>query len=376
MKLNQFDPPANNGDFARKPALAKKWSATMSKNFDSGVKNVNETLAAHGGGTCQFYNPVTHGLTDLDLAPADITWNGFPRKFLGNGPGIPPDFATAEAPVPAGQARIQDEYLEWHVIMNPAGKITAVQFTCEGYDYYEFLGQEAPNILLSLYQKFISPAVKRSDLFSGTKYNKLNHWNTRDGAMHLTQSANNLFAEVFLGAQATVRRKNTAGVEVTSADTLCECAGFGDNKRNSDPAIGAGVNALARQGRMITLANPVGLYIDHVDDSSFRLPDGSATTGWFRILRGTPGHTLRAVFTPPAGSAFTVSDVKIGGVAVRFGGQIAQKITMKLTGVGSASTLIHNSPIPCAVQVRTARITRGGENNIKVSTELPTRGGR
>lgn len=373
MKINQFDPPANNGDFSGNLALAKKWSANMSKNFDSGVKDVNDTLAAHGGGTCQFYNPVTHGLTDPDLASADITWNGFPRKFLGNGPGVPPDFAAAEAPVPTGQARIQDEYLEWHVIKNAAGKITAVQFTCEGYDYYEFLGQEAPDILVSLYQKFIGPAVKKADLFSDTKYNKLNQWNTHDGAMHLTQSANNLFAEVILGAQATVRRKNTAGVEVTSADTLCKCANFGDNRRNSDPAIGAGVNALARQGRIITLANPVGLYIDHIDDSSFHLPNGSATTGWFQILRGTPGHTLRAVFAPPAGFAFTVSDVKIGGVAVKFGGQIAQKITMKLTGVASVSTPIHNSPIACAVSVGNAHIAMAGVNTAP-STGLPTRG--
>src|SRR5262249_45296701 len=181
----------------------------------------------------QFYNPVTHGLTGPDLAPADITWNGFPRRFLGSGPGAPPNYAGAEPTLSPGTARPQDEYLEWHVFKDAAGKITSVTFTCEGYDYYEFLGKEAPNTLLALYQKFISPAVKKSDLFIGTNYNRLNHWNTRDGAMHLTQQANNLFAEVILAADATVRRKNTAGVEVTSAVTLTRCANFGDSARNS-----------------------------------------------------------------------------------------------------------------------------------------------
>src|SRR5262249_14997432 len=161
--------------------------------------------------------------------------------------------------------------------------------------------------------------------------NVLNHWNTADGAMHLTEPANNLFAEVQLAADATVRRKDNAGVEITSAIPLTRCAQFGDEGRNSDPAIGAGVNGFVRQGRMVTLANPVGLYIDPLDDSGFHLPDGSAATGWFRILRGVKGRTLRAVFEPPAGSAFTVSDVTIGGVPIQFGGQIAQKITMKLT---------------------------------------------
>lgn len=365
MKITQFDPPANNGDFAGNPALGAAWSTHMSSNFDSGVAGVNSVLSSNGGGTCQFYNPLTHGLTGPDLAPADIPWNGFPRKFLGSGPGSVPNFAGAEAPISPGQNRRQDEYLEWHVSRNPAEKIISVQFTCEGYDYYEFLGQNAPDLLVALYQKFISSTVTKADLFSGGTYQRLNRWNTSDGAMHLTEPANNLFAEVILAADATVRRNNSAGVEVVSAVPLCKCARFGDETRNSDPSIGAGVNGLARQDRMITLANPVGLYIDHLDDAGFRLPDGSKTTGWFQILRGTPGHTLRAVFAPPAGSTFTVSDVKIGGTPVNFGGQIAQNITMKLTGVASVSHTVHNAPIPCVVSVGAAHIaaihhTRGG----------------
>jgi len=350
MKIAQFDPPGNNGDFDGNPGLAAKWNKKMSDDFDSGVQDVNSTLAANGGGTSQFYNPVTHGLTDPDLTPAsvgDIPWNGFPRKFLGAGPGAPANFAVAEAPVSPGQARDQDEYLEWHVTKNAAQEIVSVQFTCEGYDYYDFLGKEAPDLLLGLYQKFISPAVKKAELFSGSQYQKLNKWNTHDGAMHLTQSANNLYAEVILAAQATVRRKDSAGVEVTSAIPLTKCASFGDERRNSDPAIGAGVNGFARQGRKITLANPVGLYIDHLDDAAFRLPDGAPTTGWFQVLRGSPGHTLRAVFAPPPGSAFTVSDVTIDTAAVKFGGQIAQHITMRLRGVASVDNTIHNSPVPC-----------------------------
>jgi len=350
MQITKFDAPGNNGDFATQPTLAAKWSAKMSKNFDDGVADVNAKLAANGGGTCQFYNPVTHGLTGPDVTPpsaGDITWNGFPRKFLGVGPGSPPNFAGAEPALTPGQARNQDEYLEWHVTKNAAGKITAVQFTCEGWDYYEFLGAEAPDLLLALYKKFISPTVVKADLFTGNKYQKLNRWNTRDGAMHLTHQANNLHAEVILAAEATVRRKNSAGTEITSAVPLTKCARFGDEGRNSDPTIGAGVNAFARQGRMITLANPVGLYIEHLDDSGFRLPGGLPVTNWFQILRGSPGHTLRAVFAPPAGSPLTVSDVTIGGAPIQFGGQIAQNITMKLTGVASVSSPVHNSPIPC-----------------------------
>src|SRR4051812_29344392 len=212
MKLTQFDPPGNSGDFAGNPALAAKWSAEMSQNFAAGINSAKDMLLASGG-TCQFYNPVTDGRSDPDLAPADIFWNGFPRKMLGHGPGAPANFAGAEAPVDSGEPRDQDEYLEWHTVRNAANQITSVQLTCEGWDYYEFLGREAPDVLVELYKTFINPAITKAELFPGGTYDRLNRWTTRDGAMHLTHPANSLGAEVRLGAEATIRRKNSAGVE-------------------------------------------------------------------------------------------------------------------------------------------------------------------
>ena len=187
--------------------------------------------------------------------------------------------------------------------------------------------------------------------------------------MHLTQQANNLFAEVILAAEATVRRRDAVGREVTAAIPLTKCSQFGDARRNSDPTIGSGVNGFARQGRMITLANPVGLYIDHLDDAGFRLPGDLPVDGWFQILRGTPAHTLRAVFAPPRGAAFTVSDVTIGGIPIKFGGQIAQNITMRLTGVASVANNVQNTPIPCE--------GAGGAVHTAIAvaaSRLPTRG--
>jgi hypothetical protein len=67
MKIDHFDPPGNNDDFGTDSALKKRWSKTMSGNFDTGVSSVTAFLASRGGGTCQFYNPVTHGRTDPDL---------------------------------------------------------------------------------------------------------------------------------------------------------------------------------------------------------------------------------------------------------------------------------------------------------------------
>ena len=48
---------------------------------------------------------------------------------------------------------------------------------------------------------------------------------------------------------------------------------------------------------MITLANPVGLYIDHLDDAGFRLPGDLPVTGDFDKVRLTAqeecGYSVR-----------------------------------------------------------------------------------
>ena len=90
------------------------------------------------------------------------------------------------------------------------------------------------------------------------------------GALHLTHSANNLGAEFFMAASATVRRTKL-GAELTQAIPLITCARYGNEDRNSDPKIGIEVNALARAKRMVTLANPVGLYMAAFDGAGITL---------------------------------------------------------------------------------------------------------
>ncbi len=350
MKVTQLDPPGNNGDLGT-PELRAAYGKWLSDRFDVGVNSVKNFLAAHGGGTCQFYNPVTHGSTDPDLPPSagDITWNGFPKRFLSTGPGQPTRYADAEPPPALGEARPQDEYLEWFAHRNAAGRITRVDFTCEAWDYFEFLAANDKARLLSLYRQLVSPAVKEAELFSGSTYDIVNRWNTTHGAMHLTHDANNLFAEVFLAASATVRRKKPDGTEYTASIPLINCARYGDPVRNSDPNIGAAVNGLAREKRMVTLANPVGLYISSFDGAGVTL-DGSPAGHFFRVVRGALPLGLRAVFeVPPAQVAAgkTVSDVRIDGQQIEFGGQLAQRITMHLLGVASAAQAVVNQPTVC-----------------------------
>jgi hypothetical protein len=276
-----------------------------------------------------------------------ITYGGDSHWSIGVWDGSP-QYAEAEAPIQPGKNRDQDEYLEWFV-NRQAGKIISVHFTCEAYDYFQFLAQHARPKVVELYKTFIGSQVQEADLFPNNEYDVLNKWNTQLGAMHLTHPANNLFAEVFLAASATVRRRRN-GADLT-ADI--RCGDYGAFTRNSDPAIGAGVNALARDGRRITLANPVGLYMASFDGNGLTL-NGQQAGGFFKVVRGAFPFGLRAVYELPpnyAAQGLTVSDVKIGSTPIKFGGQLAERITMHLVGVASVAQDVHNVPVSVCTRV-------------------------
>jgi hypothetical protein len=180
-------------------------------------------------------------------------------------------------------------------------------------------------------------------------YNPYNRWNTTDGIMHLTQPANSLQAEIQLGGDATILRERY-GRLITDSDALICGTRYGGANRCSDPTIGGTVYELASLGCWITLRNPVGLYMDHLDLTGLTKPDGSPVEPeYFRVLRGDAERKLieRAVFEVPPGEGFTVSDLRIGGVPIRFGGQLAQLMTVRLVGLAAQPGAFRNQPMAC-----------------------------
>ena len=176
--------------------------------------------------------------------------------------------------------RQQDEYCEWHVERTD-GRITGVQITSEGPEYWQFLMSGTrpffpegdtrrdltrgdPDLVLALYREHVSPEVQPGDLVwahdvafydrttqrwrlwaRAGDYNELNRWTTTDGAMHLTHGANTLSAEVTLAAEATVQRKT----ERTARALIC-CSGYGSAARSSDPTIGSGATRPSARATM------------------------------------------------------------------------------------------------------------------------------
>jgi hypothetical protein len=370
--IPQFDPPAALTDFDAIVDQRAAWDEFIALSLQRNIEDVEATV---GAGNSQYYNAKLTS-TDQPVATDIIRWKGFPLIIAAKHPGNKrAAWAEADQLKTNGgiQFRPQDEYLEWFVTRNAQNKITRVVFTCEGPEYWEALAEGYPREytlpraqrglggtkhtnamgdkqkLLTLYQQYVSPDVQLPELLdAGGRYNRWNKWNTTNGAMHLTHPANTLSAEINIAAQATILREKSGQV-ITNPDTLIRCSGYGVAERASDPHIGDEVNKLARGGYSITLLNPVGLYIDSLETVGWVTPDGTPASQFWTPARGGAGIFVRAVFEVPAAADYTVGDIKIGGQAIEFAGQIAEHINIKLTGIACRQNSFHNTALSCPV---------------------------
>ena len=334
--LTRFNPPGYLDDFDE--TQRTEWSARMNEIFEQ-VKVGFPQYYLNDGPRDQFFNPLTTAEA-ADRVSKDISWIGFPRNVRISAPSDEKRWSRADK-----SRDVQDEYCEWSVHRRADGKISQVDFTCEGPEYWEFLGETAPEKVVELYKKYISADVKHEDLFEGEVYQPRNKWNnTGSGAMHLIQQNNTLYAEIELAAGSSVVRKINGKI-LTEAQELIRCGQYGGPERNSDPLIGSEVNALARQKARVSLADPVGLYFDTFEAPGWETPDGSDPISYWKILRGTAEHPVRAVYAVPEDKEFTVSDITINGNPIKYGAQIADFVRIKLTGIAQEFGMVEVAPL-------------------------------
>jgi hypothetical protein len=390
MPLDRFAPPGNLDDLT--PEMARGWSDLVEHWINVEVRRLQ---GGDPGRPVRFFNERARPVP-ASAAVKAIPWDGFPKvlKLTQAGDDVliaaerlgslarryNGQFYTLQGqqPVPVDFGyRNQDEYLEWLATPGAgAGQIAKVTFTCEPPEYWQFIAggtaalaerselPDIPNVvpgdrglLLKLYRKFCGDAVQPEDLLHAADvyfkpsngparvfarkgdYNPYNKWNTTQGIVHLTHPSNTLRAEINLAAGGTVLRKSADGSPVTDTLQLICCSGYGNPNRSSDPTIGSGVNGLSRSGLSVTLRDPIGLYLNFIDLAGFEGPGGEDVSAGWHVLRGSPapgagasGMVLRAEFTTTAAQGFRVDQVLIDGAPVRFGGQIANKIGMVLSG--------------------------------------------
>ena len=390
-----FQPPANLKDFDRAAdpqVLRQAWHQTMDEI-------VNSNITARPA----FYNPLDPPSADVPAVAAP-EWTGLPRTIkrliptsiaaaaalvdnaipMGapdpmEGPNFTPAFfeATSGAPFAGPAYRPQDEYLEWAVRREPDGVITEITFTCEAPEYWAQVASDE-NLLLDLYKELVGDnTITLADLvfprtvtwdnpfdgrqrFEAGEYNPYNRWNMI-GAVHLTQPANTLGAEITLAKDASRLYGNPVPV-TTDPDLVC-CAPYGGVNRMSDPTIGSQVNTQVQLGNRVTLRDPIGLYIRGIRTEVFSLPDNSPfqrVNECFAILRpavqDVTDMIVRARFRVPDGITFNgaqlrVGDLKVNGEQIVTGGQVADVITMTLYALAIAGAPVQPRQIcrrrPC-----------------------------
>ena len=110
---------------------AQGWSDYMS-NF------IDRTISGYE--LKQFFNPTKTTIAD-DAVEQKIAWSAFPKKLEEESGGS--NFIRWTK-ADDDRLRNQDEYCEWHVTKNDDGKITKVEFTSEGPEYWKYLFSQAP----------------------------------------------------------------------------------------------------------------------------------------------------------------------------------------------------------------------------------------
>ncbi|MQY27405.1 hypothetical protein [Nocardia aurantia] len=382
-----FDPTAGQDDFDAVPGLRAAWGDMLDSLYN---QNINGHTAWKPGGTdpqpfaiqeltgwglsssdLRFFNPLVIPVPD-DAAPVNVNWNALPTsfdaRFGGNTTKIYQFLDTPQKfPGLTPPTRIQDEYCEWVVTRDAAGKLTKVAFTSEPPEYYSFLHDPPEHIdpkltralLVELYRTIANDTtVELADLEdTHGNYDPWNKWNNA-ACVHMQQPNNSLGAEVNIAARAAILRRNANGKLKTDADDLIQCAQYGDAARQSDPTIGAAVNAVARAGKLITLANPVGLYMASLDTTGWTTPDGTDPQTFWNVTRGSSvgdeskNMIVHAELSVPPDKGYQLSDLEIAGTPLAYGGQIAARIKMRLgVLVGPAS----QRPAPRAIGCLGAR---------------------
>ena len=288
------------------------------------------------------------------LTPAQRAVARRARLGTGTGPEVPMCY------------RQQDEYCEWHADHDAQGRLVRLSFTAEPPEYWTFLAEADPDLVLTLYRELVGPQVQRDDVFypadlviygkgadghgkwltleKAGGYNRFNKWNSTHGCVHLTHWANTLGAEIDLAAKASnVWRSDVDGPDPALDDdpalTRIACAGYGGINRSSDPSIGEQVGIQVTAGNLVSLTNPIGLYIGRVDLASLerQTPQGRVPVAEADVLTVTRGQVdparprkLHFKLEAPHGADWTLGDCFLENRPLERGGQVARKVTMAL----------------------------------------------
>lgn len=344
--------PGNVNDFET-DSQRQQWSDHLSQEIDDAVADIAPCATAP-----QYVNPAKVDVSGYTRSV--ISWPGFPKLLFGQYATPDQAYAAADAPttfrtvqgqrVPVTGRGVQDEYLEWYVTRDVAANVRTIDFTTETQEYWSALFSFSPDLAARRYSQILGTNVAVADISTNNQYDPYNDFNVTKGIIHLIQINNTLGAELDIAAQSTLPRTDANGNPITDVVSCSHCTnnyGLGEAGRNSDPTIASKVAQAAQSGCLLTVPDPVGLYIVRFDAGAIVGPPGVNVASCWQVIRGNP--TVRARFTIPAGH--NLSDFSVAGIALQHPSQIAENIFVGLTAAtGTANAVQRPSPRPCKAQ--------------------------
>jgi hypothetical protein len=324
----RFSPPGHLTDLTRDADL-QAWSDLVSTLLDARIT---------AGG--QLFNPITHPRPNL--RKRRIPWLAIPQTVADHR-SVEATRVQVDNPANRRNSRDgQNEYCEWFTKRAaPGGEVLQIDLTTELPEYFEFLATRLSRAELGNVYRQLYPAATDAQLFNPAgAYDPRNRWNSSDGAMHLIGDINDLDPNA-LGVIA-----NALPWRFSAAGRVLDVQDCGLGVFHADPTLVANINRMAREGRAITIADPIAISIIDVDTSGWKTPDGSDPRALLTFSRGTPPMHLRVA--PPAGASFGLSEVTIGGEPIRFGAQIAERTIVGVSMmVGPPGEFTFTSGITC-----------------------------
>ena len=293
-----------------------------------------------------------------------VDWPGLPLRPVGcltreralqymdlSGPGV-------------GIRPWQEEYIEWRVVRADNDGIRRVELTTELADYWQVLAAYEPQRTLELVSSFARTnaapeAVYRGcDPFSSSTapeereaafvaamlapddpspYN-----DGRAAIVCMGQRTNTLGALIALVLVATnprvIKDMESGRIRCLTCDESIPLMGNAAQLgRASDPVLVERLARLAYEGRLVSLDDPLGVYIQSAEVTRLRMPDGEQVPPeWFTFERGQAAEDAaddrprwqRLIFEPPDGSGLLVSDLVDVATEepIRHGGQVADLV--------------------------------------------------
>lgn len=281
-----------------------------------------------------------------------------------------------------GRRRLQEEYLEWRIIRDERGRITRIEMTTELPEYWRTLAAWDPAQTVALVAELArEPSVPteavygdldphaagvspddREKAFAATMLRRDGGSPFNDGRRAICcmiHPTNTLAALVELVARSakpyTVEDESTGRFRhATAAEIIPLLSGAAQAGRNSDPVLVERLGRLALEGRLVALSDPASVYVQGVEHTRLRQPDGSVVPPeWFTLERRVETRSSdeapryrRLVLEVPPEESLTVSDLIDVATeqSISHGGQIADLVQLALSVRTSAPGMVTVEP--------------------------------